>query len=143
MNEKAYNNLIMKIMHDESIFYSFMLNSAVSRDFQTLQSCIPVSIPCSSHHWQKLKKNGPKMSFLVKTPKIANWRSIRNWTKIIFLLKSQACFQIDICSLSISTNKNGAFSPPANENWCFWKRFKEKLYINLIDHWIYILLRQK
>ena len=36
MNEKAYDDLILKIMHDESIFYSFMLNSAMSKGFSSL-----------------------------------------------------------------------------------------------------------
>ena len=30
LEQKAFDDLIMKIMHDESIFYSFMLRSAIS-----------------------------------------------------------------------------------------------------------------
>ena len=31
LEQKAFDDLIMAIMHDESIFYSFMLRSAISR----------------------------------------------------------------------------------------------------------------
>ena len=32
LEQKAFDELIMAIMHDESIFYSFILRSAISRD---------------------------------------------------------------------------------------------------------------
>ena len=32
LEQKAFDELVMAIMHDESIFYSFMLRSAISRD---------------------------------------------------------------------------------------------------------------
>ena len=34
--QKAFDDLIMAIMHDESIFYSFMLRSSISRDSLTV-----------------------------------------------------------------------------------------------------------
>ena len=32
LEQKAFDELVMAIMYDESIFYSFMLRSAISRD---------------------------------------------------------------------------------------------------------------
>ena len=34
--QKAFDDLIMALMHDESIFYSFLLRSSISRDSLTV-----------------------------------------------------------------------------------------------------------
>ena len=77
MNEKAYDNLIMKIMHDESIFYSFMLNSAMRKGFSSLTMLLsgpefPVNIYI--FEWLlaciagKTSKGALKMTFLGEHP---------------------------------------------------------------------------
>ena len=72
MNEKAYDNLIMKIMHDESIFYSFMLNSAMSKGFSSLTMLHSGlhSIIYTVNYWKNYKND----FFWVNIPKIAKWR---------------------------------------------------------------------
>ena len=46
--QKAFDDLIMAIMHDESIFYSFMLRSSISRDSLTRHGGLNFNPECLS-----------------------------------------------------------------------------------------------
>lgn len=53
LEQKAFDDLIMAIMHDESIFYSFMLRSALSRMSKTgFLDFLQVRIFCIWTSWK-------------------------------------------------------------------------------------------
>ena len=46
--QRAFDDLVMEIMHDESIFYSFMLHSSISRDSLTRHDGLNFNPECLS-----------------------------------------------------------------------------------------------